>query len=175
MVAERDFDAEHFRNRKEVRLYVARDRRGRKGVVARPHPARSAFGGKPPNFGEEIFDRARHRVRTRDAEEGRHTRSDELGEDEFGAAALPAAFAAATRHVDVLVDQARHELRPLQIDRLEPRKVDREFGLDCNDLAARNEDVAATEVFGRPKVAIFEKHRLHGILLFELPESRVFG
>ena len=67
----------------------------------------------------EVLDRAGTCCPCPRREEGRHAGLDELGEDELGAAALPAAFTAAARDVDVLVDETRGHDGTTGVDRLE--------------------------------------------------------
>ena len=162
VVAQGDLHAEHFRNREHVGAHVLRDRGDRIGVVARPHPARGAFVLEAADLGEEVFDGARHAVGARDAEEGRHARLHEFGEDKFGTAAVPAAFAAAARNVDVLVDKTRSHDVARSVDHFEVGEGHVELFSHRDDFAARKENVAGSEVFRRVDVGVLDEDRMHG-------------
>ena len=158
VIAQGDLDAEHFGNGEEFGLDGIRDRRDGVGVIARPHPARGAFLLEATHLGEEVLDRAGHAVRARDAEEGRHAGLDELGEDELGAAALPATFTAAARDVDVLVDETRGHDGAAGVDRLEAGdgKALKAL-LHGDDPAACDEDVATAELFGGEDFGVLDE------------------
>ena len=157
VVAQGDLDAEAFRNREDVHLRASRDRRRGIGVVARPHPARSAFDREAAHLGKEILDRARHAVGARDAQEARNAALHEGGEVEFRAAARPAAFAAAAGNVDVLVDETRRYGASGSVNRFHAGNVRVEAVIDGDDFSPGNKNVAMADMFRSVKIRVADE------------------
>lgn len=127
------------------------------GVVARVHPGGDAFGLQSADLAEKIRDRAARAVGARDAYDARGAAGDEFGENEFGRAGLGAAFAAASGHVNVLVDEARRHDEALGVDRFEVGELGGEVLADRHDLVVHGEDVDDAEVFRRKDVRTLDE------------------
>ena len=157
VVAHGDLDAEDFGDEIEVVAHAARERGRGIGVVARVHPGGDAFGLQSADLAEKIRDRAARAVGARDAYDARGAAGDEFGENEFGRAGLGAAFAAASGHVNVLVDEARRHDEALGVDRFEVGELGGEVLADRHDLVVHGEDVDDAEVFRRKDVRTLDE------------------
>ena len=157
VVAECDLDTEHFRNEEEV--VRDRVREGRRGIaiIRRVHPSRDAFGFEGADLRKKVRDGAGGEVRARNAHNARRTRADEFGEYEFGRAGRGTAFAAAPRHVDVLIEKARCQNTTRGVDRFKIGKVARQIGTDRCDLLADHEDVLTTEIVRGENAGVFNE------------------
>ena len=119
MVAHGDLDAEHFGDEIQVVAHAACERRGRESVVAGVHPGRDTLGLQGADFTQQVGHRAARTVGARDAHHARGAAFDELGQNQLGRAGLGAAFAAAARDVNVLIDKARGQGQTLGLDRFQ--------------------------------------------------------
>ena len=157
MVAHGDLDAQYFRNEIQVIAHATRERRRRIGIVARVHPSRNAFGLKSANLAEQIGHGAARAIGTRHAHHAGGAAGDQLGQNQFRRTRLGAAFAAAARDVDVLINKARRENQPFGVDRFEFGQCCRQVLADGNNLFADGQNVANAEVFRRINVRTFDK------------------
>ena len=161
VVPERDLDAEALGHQEDVLCGLAAHGGGREAVVARVHPGVRAFGREGAHLGEQVLDRTGDEVGAGDPHEARGAAGDELREHEFGRARDRTALAAASGHVDVLVEKAGREDFALRVDRFEPGQGHLEVRPHRKEAARRHEDVVHAEVVGRVDAGVLDQNGLH--------------
>ena len=157
MVAHGDLHTKALRHHEDVLGDFAAHRRGRVTVVARVHPGAHTLRSERANLGEKVLNRARDEVRPGNANDVRRSARDKLGENEFRRTRDRAAFSAAARDMDVLVEEARSEDLALRVDSFEARKANIEVLVDGEEPTVDHQHVANAEVIGRENVRIADE------------------
>ena len=145
------------RNEIKIVTHAARERRRGIGIVARVHPGRNAFGLKRTYLTEQVRHGAARTVGSGYAHNAGGTAGNQLGKNQFRRTGLGAAFTAAARYVNVLIDKARREDQALGVNRFELRQSRGQILADGNNLLADGQNVANAEVFRRINVRTFDK------------------
>ena len=164
VIAHGNLDAQAFGHHKDIFGDLPAHRRGREAVVARVHPRAHAFGRKRPHLCQQVFNRTRNKVGARHPHDVRRPAGDEFGQHQFGRPGHGAAFAAAPRHVDVLIEEARRKDLTFGVNGFKIRKFHVQIRVDGEEAPVYHQHVTHAQIIRGKNVRVANQNCFsHGL------------